>query len=221
MARILVIEDDPGMGQLLCTLAREEKHDPVLAESLADADDALKEQKFDLITLDVNLPDGKGIEYCARLRARGVRTPIIMVTTEVAPESVIAGLQAGADDYLRKPIQKPELQARLRAHLRRVVDAARSLEFKGLSADLETRAVRYDGREIALTGRQYDLLVILLRRPEVVFSRDQIIEALGRDSEIYDRTIDSHLSQLRKRLSEGGVKTVSISSVYGAGYRLE
>jgi DNA-binding response OmpR family regulator len=219
VARILVVEDHEEMGELILQLLKEEKHHADLAPSIGEARELLAEGSYDLITLDVNLPDGKGWDFCARLRKDGCAAPIVMLTTEVSPESVVQGLQSGANDYLKKPIDRRELQARLRAHLRET-DAGGALEFHSLRLNLESRSAEFEGKPIDLRGRQFDLLAILMRRPEAVISRERMIEQLGKDSEIFDRTIDSHLSQLRKRLKDAGVRGVSIASVYGVGYRL-
>jgi DNA-binding response OmpR family regulator len=174
--------------------------------------------RFDLITLDIKLPDGNGYDFCREIRRTGLRVPVIMLTTEVGAESVARGLEVGADDYLKKPIEAVELRARLRGHLRR---EAAEIEFAELRMDPQKRQVHFREQEIVLTGRQFEILLVLLRRPEVVLTRESLISQLGRDLEISDRTVDSHVSQLRKRLKEAGVDRLVITPVYGVGYRLE
>jgi DNA-binding response OmpR family regulator len=219
--RILVIEDHPQMGQLILSLLQDLHYEAVLACTLEKAELCLADGDYDLITLDVNLPDGNGLTFCARLREQGVTAPIIILTTEISAESVVRGLECGASDYLKKPIEPAELKARLRGHLRRLEMTTRVLEFKELKLDLDKRTASYQGKPVELSGRQLDLLACFLRRPEVVITREQLIQSLGREAEIFDRTIDSHMSQLRKKLKDAAIKSPSISSIYGVGYRIE
>jgi DNA-binding response OmpR family regulator len=222
MARILVIEDQAEMAELVRLMVVELGHEADVAATLTGAGALIKENRYSLVTLDIGLPDGDGFEFCAKLKAKKTfSAPVIMLTTEISAESVVRGFECGAADYLRKPIDKNELRARLRGHLREHVEEAEVFEFQGLRLDLAKRIAQFKGRRIELTGRQFDMLAYFIRRPEVVISRERMIEALGRELEIYDRTIDSHVSQLRKRLKDEGVTGISLTSVYGVGYRLE
>jgi DNA-binding response OmpR family regulator len=218
VSRILVIEDHEPMAELISLVLRENGHEAELAGSLERAGVLLEQARYDLITLDVNLPDGKGHDFCKELRLRNDTTPIIMLTSEISAESVARGLESGADDYLKKPIDPLELKARLRGHLRR---QSAAIEFEGLKIDPDRRRATYQDAEIPLTGRQFEILLVFARRPEIVLTRESLIAQLGHALDISDRTIDSHVSQLRKRLREAGITRIQLTPVYGVGYRLE
>lgn len=221
MPRVLIIEDTAPMARLIELQLKEAGVESDVAPTLADARAKLAVSHFDLVTLDIHLPDGDGFEFCRELKSRRkVVAPIIILTTEVSAESVVKGLECGAVDYLRKPIDHAELKARLRGHLRAHAENPAVLEFGPLSLDIESRALRHKGRKLSLKGRQFDILAAMMRRPEVVVTREQLITALD-ELELSDRTIDSHVSQLRKKLKDQGVTAIEIQPVYGVGYRLE
>ena len=165
--RLLVVEDDPALGPLLARGLRQHHHAVDLAPSYADATEAAAVTDYDVVCLDLGLPDGDGLDLCQRLRAAdGVRRPrrILVLTARDAVASRIAGLDAGADDYLTKPFDFDELAARVRALDRRADDAGASLRVADVTIDLAKHEARRAGRPLALTGRELAVLVHLAKR---------------------------------------------------------
>jgi two-component system response regulator BaeR len=216
-AHVLVVEDEPKIAALLRDyLVAADYHVSVLASG-AGAVDWVREHKPDAILLDVMLPGEDGLSIC-----RGVRTfstlPILIVTARVEELDRLLGLELGADDYICKPFSPREVVARIRAVLRRTradIPVAAPIEL-----DNERFEARVRGRALALTPVEFRLLDKLVAQPGRVFSRQQLIDALYRDHRVVsDRTVDSHVKNLRRKLVELGVDP--IASVYGVGYRFE
>jgi two-component system response regulator MprA len=169
----------------------------------------------DVIVLDVGMPGLDGLAVCRRLRHKGLPTPILMLTARDAVPDRVAGLEAGADDYLVKPFAVPELIARIRALTRRRVDIAGRLSYADLTLDTETRLVSRGNRSIELTGRETDLLELLLREPGRTLTRDRAIEEIwGGAAE--PNVVDRYVTRLRRKLGEPPV----IRTVRGAGFSL-
>src|SRR6202011_634023 len=166
-----------------------------------------REQNADLILLDVNLPGMSGLDVCRRLRSEGSRVLIIMLTAKADTIDVVVGLELGADDYVTKPFEVRELLARIGAHLRRsdagadTVTSKTRREFPGLTLDLGRRQVWRDGKEVALTVTEFNVLALLTSRPGQVFSRSDLLrEVWGYEVEIETRTVDAHVYRLRKKI---------------------
>ena len=220
---LLVVEDDPRLGRLLVRLFTEDRHVVELAgtgrDGLAAADSG---SSLDAIVLDVGLPDLDGLEVARRIRARGSRTPIIMLTARDGLPDRIAGLDAGADYYLTKPFAYEELAARLRALGRRTDAAARpdaaSLTNGPIVLDEARRRVTVEGRPIELTSREFSLLECLLRHPGHALSRDQLLDqAWPFGVAVTPNAVDAYIHYLRDKLGSAGR---FIQTVRGVGYRL-
>jgi DNA-binding response OmpR family regulator len=175
-----------------------------------------------LALLDLMLPDSSGEELCRKIRAVS-DIPIIMITARVDEESIIRGLNTGADDYVCKPFSPRQLMARVRAALRRTGRAGtaeKRLVHGGLAVDLENRRVSRDGAGINLTPNEYKILVALMSRPAKIFTRDEIIERIkGEDYDGFDRAVDTHIKNLRQKIGDDPKSPVFIQTVYGMGYR--
>lgn len=171
----------------------------------------------DLILLDINLPDGDGFNLCREIRLRDPGLPILMLTANVAEESAVRGIESGADDYIRKPFGLLELSARIRRLLEK--RQRKQLSFGLLRVDCDKHLAWVGDQALALGKREFGILSSLVARGGDVLTRQEILDAAGRDAEVYDRTIDSHLSHLRKKLKEAG-SAEQIVPVYGVGYRL-
>lgn len=185
------------------------------AEALASA----RTQPPDLIVLDVMLPDMDGMEVCRRLR-RGLTSPILMLTARDALPDRVAGLDSGADDYLVKPFQFDELVARLRALLRRAQpQVAETLQFADLRLDTGTREAFRDGRRIDLTTREYELLLLFMRHPRQVLTREQILDRVWDEADIDSNVLEVHVARLRGKLEADGEERL-IQTMRGAGYTL-
>jgi len=221
---LLVVEDDPRLGRLLSRLFREDRHVVELAETGQDGlDVADSGATLDAIVLDIGLPDVDGIEIARRLRARGSTTPIIMLTARDALNDRVAGLDAGADDYLTKPFAYEELAARLRALGRRATATARTngayLASGPIVLDEARRLVTVAGRPVDLTQREFALLECLLRHPGHALSRDQLIDqAWPLGVAVTPNTVDAFITFLRRKLGPDGA--ARIETVRGIGYRL-
>ena len=221
---LLVVEDDPRLGRLLVRLFSEDRHVVELAGTGRDGLEAADSgASLDAIILDIGLPDLDGLEVARRIRARGSRTPIIMLTARDGLPDRIAGLDAGADDYLTKPFAYEELAARLRALGRRASTVARPdgarLTNGPIVLDEARRRVTVEGRPIELTSREFSLLECLLRHPGHALSRDQLLDqAWPLGVAVTPNTVDAFMTFLRRKLGPAGARR--IATVRGIGYRM-
>lgn len=219
---ILIIDDDRELCGLLSDFLQLEGFDVSAAYDGAEAVDICKGQEFDAIVLDVMLPRMQGFDVLRKLREFSA-TPVIMLTARGEDTDRIVGLEMGADDYLPKPCNPRELAARLRAILRRT-ESTRSpepavLEIDGLRASTSQRRVEHEGRELKLTTAEFNVLLVLMRHAGEVVNKEKISQqALGRPLNAYDRSVDVHVSNLRKKL--GASDREWIKNVRGVGYQL-
>lgn len=215
--RILLIEDDNVLGAAVRDQNLADGHSVDWVQRLDDAGSALATTGFDLILLDLMLPDGLGIPFLRKLRSRGDVTPVIILTALDQVSDRIDGLNAGADDYLVKPFDLAELTARVGSVARRYTGNPNPIITIGpLDIDLAARSVMREGKQIALTSREWVLFEAFVQRPGQLFSKTQLEERLySFDTEIGSNTIEVHISRLRKKLGPG-----VISTERGLGYRL-
>lgn len=226
-AKILLVDDEPAQLELLRYNMEKAGFETVLADNGRMALDMVAEQEPDLVVLDWMMPEASGIDVCRELRARaGTKLmPIIMVSARGEEGDLALGLDSGADDYVTKPFSPRELVARVKALLRRARPALSQelLEFAGVELNLETMKVTRDGETIHLGPKEYSLLSVLIERPERVFSREQLLDKVwGHGIYVEDRTVDVHMSRLRRALnkSDNGEKPNIIRTVRGTGYSL-
>ena len=227
---ILVVDDDPEIGRLLGKYLEGQGFRCTLATDRRSCEQKLADGRVDLVVLDVMLPDGSGLDICRDLKDRRPELAIILLTALKEDVDRIVGLELGADDYLGKPFNPRELAARIRAVLRRtgnsdalpVASSGTSYVFDGFTADPDRRQVtRPDGETIALTGAEFDLLLIFLERPGRVLSRDVLMDLLhGRNVEPYDRAIDVQVGKLRRKLAQHPAGETLIKTIRGGGYCL-
>jgi two-component system OmpR family response regulator len=217
---LLVIEDDPVLGQSLFQGLKEAGHDCLWVRDGKRGLEEVSTQRFDAVVLDLLLPGMPGLEVLRRLRAEGVRTPVLVLTALGAVEERVAGLNAGADDYLVEPFALPELLARLETIRRRAVDWPDAvLSNGGLTLDLTTRRVQHHGKEIDLTPIEFSILVMLLRHAGQVVTRHMLCERLwDADWEGTTNVIEVHMTRLRKKLDK--CEPSLIQTVRGRGYAL-
>ncbi len=223
--RILLVDDDEVIVQHLSQVLIDHRYvvdvaiDGLVGWNLADSCD------YDLILLDVKMPQLNGIEFCQRLRSRRKSTPVLLMTAQSASGAKVTGLDAGADDYVVKPIDLPELLARVRALLRRRDSGTllQALEWGSLQLDLNIHAVTCDGAALRLTPKEYKLLEIFLQHPQRIFSSSALIDQLWSfDEEVpTEDTVRSHLKGLRRKLKTAGLQDDPVETVYGIGYRLK
>ena len=224
MARILIIEDDLPIATLVRDHLVRAGH---VVELARDGDAALRYldcHSAELVLLDVMLPGRSGLDVCRELRGRpGAQPIVIMLTARTAEEDAVAGYEVGADDYVRKPFGVVELLARIEAllHLaQRQVSSSSTLTFGPLCVDPAARRVSIGGQTIVLTHLEFDMLLYFAERPQTVITREQLLaEVWGYRSGGYSRTVDSHVTRVRKKLRQGGLNV--LTTVHAAGYRFE
>lgn len=232
MTTVLVVDDEANIRELVSVYLQAAGF---TIECAADGPSAL--ERFhavapDLVVLDIMLPGMSGAEVCAKIRAES-RVPIVMLTAKDTDADKVTLLEGGADDYVVKPFSPPELVARIRAVLRRTSGDAAAGEVAagraagtvvragGLVLDAETRDVTVDDQPIALTAREFDLLLAMTRRPGVVFSREQLLEAaLGYADFAEARGVDVHIRHMREKLGDDAAAPRFIETVRGVGYRV-
>jgi two-component system response regulator MprA len=224
MQHVLVVDDEPGVRGAVARALRLERYDVAVAEDGQEALDRLASAQHDAVVLDIGMPRVDGLEVCRRLRAAGDRTPVLMLTARDAVDDRVAGLDAGADDYLVKPFALRELQARLRALLRRTEPAgpgtAPVLRFADLSLDPARHEVVRAGRAIELTRTEFHLLTVFLEHPRQVLTRTQIFERVwGYDFGPTSNALGVYIGYLRRKTEAGGEPRL-IHTVRGVGYVL-
>ncbi|GAB4372903.1 MAG: response regulator [Elainellaceae cyanobacterium] len=219
--RILLVEDDEILTDVLVQSLTQQRYAVDTAEDGVLGWDYVEQGSYDLLLIDVGLPRLDGISLCQRLRAEGYAVPILLMTAKDAPEERIRGLDAGADDYLTKPLDLGELQARVRALLRRgEVTPDPILELGALRLNPVNFEVTYSDKPLKLTPKEYSLLELFLRNPSRVFSRGQIVEHLWTfDDPPLEDSVKAHIKGLRRKMKNAGA-TDWIENVYGLGYRL-
>jgi two-component system, OmpR family, response regulator len=226
-ARILLVDDEQSIQTLLSYPLRKDGYEVVRAADGREALDRFSEQAFDLVVLDVMLPQLDGLEVCRRLRARSA-VPIIMLTAKSEEIDKVLGLELGADDYITKPFSMREFRSRVKAALRRA-DMARPpeadgddapLSVVGLDVDFAKRTVRVREADVKTTYVEFEILSALARAPGRVFTRDMLLERVWGDAAFRDpRTIDVHIRHLREKLERDAKEPEYIFTVRGVGYR--
>jgi two-component system alkaline phosphatase synthesis response regulator PhoP len=223
-AHILLVEDEANLRRTVSDLL---KSDGYNVESCADGLEAQNlgmSQRFDLIILDVMLPSRNGFDVCRHLRRNGVNTPILMLTARSELNNKVLGLKSGSDDYLTKPFETPELQARVEALLRRASAAARpdlkSYDFDNIHVDFGRSVLTKNGKTTPLGERECRLLRYFIERKGAVLSRDQLLqEVWGYKSIPLTRTVDVHVAWLRQKIEDDPKNPRYIVTVHGQGYR--
>lgn len=215
--RVLLVEDDRNLGAAVRDQIASEGHGTDWAETLADAGAFAQSVSYDLILLDLMLPDGSGLDFLRHLRAQGQVTPVIILTARDRITERIEGLNAGADDYLVKPFDLDELSARIGAVARRYAGNPNPLiPFGALEIDLAHRAITGPGGTVDLSQREWAIFEALLQHPGIVVTKSQLEERLyALDAEVESNTIEVYVSRLRKKLGKAAVETLR-----GLGYRL-
>ncbi len=218
---ILLVEDDPALARGLQLTLEAEGYQVIWADSLKSAFDKNRTERLGLVILDLNLTDGSGFEFLNTVRESASRLPIIILTAQSDEESLIEGLQRGANDYMKKPFSNRELLARIKAVLREPQHRESQIRYGDLLLLLDQRVVKFNEITVEMNRREFDILLLLIQKADTIVTREILIEHIDKDGEIFDRTIDSHVSHLRSRFKTVGITGIKISPVYGIGYRLE
>ncbi len=219
--RLLLVEDDPELGAMLTSALQEGGHVVDLVPTGADALWRAAEQAYDGVILDVGLPDRSGFDVCRDLRGSGSTTPVLMLTGRHAVADRVTGLDAGADDYLAKPVDLTELEARLRALSRRSGrDIVVTFEAGDVEVQPATRTVRRQGRVVPLVGREYAMVELLARNAGRVVSREMLVEQLWDfAADVSSNALDVLASSVRQKLDRP-FSTPALRTVRGSGYVL-
>jgi DNA-binding response OmpR family regulator len=220
---VLVVDDEPKILELVKSYLEKEGFHALCAKTAGEGMEFFEKREVDLILLDLMLPDFSGEEFCKKIRQVSY-VPVIMITAKIEEESIIHGLNIGADDYVCKPFSPRQLMARVRAALRRgggTETKGAFLTFSDLLINTEKRTVSRNGQALALTRDEYNILVLLMSRQAKIFTRDEILEAIKGDDAIgFDRSIDSHIKRLRAKIGDDPRAPRYIQTVYGMGYRI-
>jgi two-component system response regulator MtrA len=219
-ARILVVDDDPALAEMLTIVLRGEGFDSAVVRDGSRALDAFREVRPDLVLLDLMLPGLSGLDVCKQIRGES-GVPIIMLTAKTDTVDVVLGLESGADDYVMKPFKPKELTARVRARLRRGdVTSAERLRVADVEIDVPGHQVTRDGVPITLTPLEFDLLVALARKPRQVFTREVLLEQVWGYRHAADtRLVNVHVQRLRSKVEKDPEHPEVVLTVRGVGYR--
>lgn len=229
MANIVVVEDDAAIAEMLVYHLRDNGHEVRhIADGREARDYLLTEPHYDLVVLDIMLPNYSGLDICRELYQQRPQIPIMMLTSMDSEIDRVLGLEFGADDYLTKPFSMRECQARIKALLRRsqlstapiTPPAQPKLVFAELSIDAERREVQLGGKAIELTAKEFDLLLFLARHAGRVYSRAQLLdEVWDYHYDGYEHTVNTHINRLRNKLKRDGEQADFIQTAWGVGYK--
>ncbi len=227
---IIVVEDQVDIANLVRINIEMLGYSVVSSANLSQAKSILEQRHCDLMILDLGLPDGDGLDFCRHLRRGSNTIPILMLTARTSELERVDGLESGADDYLAKPFSVLELQARVKALLRRgalnrpAVENRTRLHFDGLQIDIERRQVLREARDqwlcVDLTSTEFDLLLYLAQQPGKVFNRSQLLNDIwGYHHEAYEHTVNSHINRLRNKIEVNAAEPRYVRTVWGVGYK--
>lgn len=216
MIKILVVEDEKPISDLICLSLMESGYECTCAYDGMTAANIIDEQKFDLILLDIMLPNVNGYELLEYIKPLNI--PVIFLTAKSSLDDKVKGLTTGAEDYITKPFEIMELQARINVVLRRFNKLSSALSFKDISIDLDNKIASRNGEKIDLTAKEFELLTLLVRNVNITLFREKMYETVWEKDYYGDtRTLDLHIQRLKKKAHlENNIKTV-----YKVGYRLE
>ncbi|MEJ2592423.1 MAG: response regulator transcription factor [Candidatus Thiodiazotropha sp.] len=227
--KVLIVEDEPDIARLVQTHLHDNGYAVDVAGNGAAAMRLFKQGGYQLVVLDLMLPDTDGLSLCRGMREAADYVAILMLTAKSTELDRVLGLEMGADDYLTKPFSVPELLARIKALFRRM-EALREnaatpvveelIERDGLVIDVSRRSVRIDGEAVDLTAREFDLLLFFARHPGRVFSRIQLLDQVwGYNHDGYEHTVNSHINRLRSKIEEYPADPRFVLTVWGVGYK--
>ncbi len=225
MQNILLVEDDPEISRLINLHFDSPQYKLTSCATFASAMTNLYNSDYNLVILDISLPDGNGLEICKHIRAKDAQTPVMMLTCHSEESDKVLGLELGADDYVTKPFGILELKARVKAIMRRTANVPdvivkSKVDFNGLLLDMDKRKAVLNGNRLDLTVKEFDLLWLLANNPGKIFTRKQLLEQVwGFSFEGYEHTVTSHINRLRLKLESDLNNPSFILTAWGSGYR--
>jgi DNA-binding response OmpR family regulator len=227
--KILIVEDEPDIAHLVQNHLQDAGYQTDIANNGAAAMTLFKQNNYQLVILDLMLPDTDGLTLCRKMRTYETYVAILMLTAKSTELDRVLGLEMGADDYLTKPFSVPELMARIKALFRRIdalkegsseITEQESLERDGIRIDVNKRSVKVDGEPVDLTAREFDLLLFFARHPGRVFSRIQLLDKVwGYNHDGYEHTVNSHINRLRSKIEKDPSEPEYVLTVWGVGYK--
>jgi DNA-binding response OmpR family regulator len=224
--RILIVDDEPQIGEVLSAYLRQESFEPVVRGSVGAAVAEIDQHRPDMLILDITLPDGSGLDILRR-SAESARIPTIMLTARSEEVDRIVGLELGADDYIVKPFSPREVVARVRAVLRRVDEGSDQpgenqnvVRIRDLEIDEGAHEVRMNGQLVSVTPAEFRILSVLVQNVGQVLTRSQLLDLVHDDGSIFERTLDRHINNLRRKIEPKPEEPSYIVTVYGVGYKL-
>lgn len=221
MPKILIIEDDPHITKILKLNLKISGYETQSTARINEGWDWINKNHYDLVLMDIGLPDGSGLELCQKIRQSGNDVPILFLSARTDEATVVKGIKTGGDDYLRKPFGIEELKVRMNKFIKRSSPLQRPIHYGELIIDPTKRLVTILGESVSLGRKELDILTVLARKAGDIVTREHILGALYDNIDLYDRTVDSHMSHLRRKIREVAGAALQITSVYGLGYRLE
>lgn len=216
--RVLLLEDDSVVGNLVKSLLESEGYEVDWAERISTAKKSLKSGAYQLLVLDVNVPDGNGFDFCKEVRDELDSTPVIFLTSRTEEDNIVKGLSLGANDYVKKPFGKKELLARVKLQIK---GKKGELTCGGLKINIDKGSATFQGTPLSLTSTELFILTALVKHAGQDVSREALMREVDPEVELEMRTLDSHVSHLRTKLNKLTGKPLKIAPVYGFGYRLE
>ncbi len=227
-AKILIVEDQEDIGRLVALNLESLNFETKYCRTGTEGYEEALKNEYNAIVLDIMLPGMDGLEICQNLRQQSNHTPILMLTAKKSEADRVVGLEVGADDYLTKPFSVRELQARIKALLRRVAFHEQNLaptsteliEFEKLQINVQKRRLSISGQVIQLTAKEFDLLLYMAASPGKVFTREQLLNAVwGYQHDGYEHTVNSHINRLRSKIEADSAKPKFVLTVWGVGYK--
>lgn len=220
---IHIVEDDPVLARALQINLEIEGHSILISTTVSQALKQQETEKVHFVILDLGLPDRSGFDFLTELRSKKNSVPVIILSAQSDEDSIVRGLNLGANDFMKKPYSFKELYARLKvnANKNEQIKDFKKMTFADVVVDTENRRIEHLGGVLELNRREFDIFSYFVQRAEMIISRDSLIQILDKENEIFDRTIDSHISHIRKSMKTANLESIKISSVYGLGYRME
>jgi len=224
--RLLIVDDEPQIREVLEAYLAREGFDVEAAGNVAEARASLEKRPPDLVVLDVTLPDGSGLDVLGSLAKPGERVPTIMLTARSDETDRVVGLELGADDYVTKPFSPREVVARVRALFRRIEESSKApaqaakTRVGDVEIDHQFHEVRVAGKPASLTATEFRILSLLAANPGEVFTRSHLLDRLNDGGEIFERTLDRHINNLRKKIEKDPAHPQYVVTVYGVGYKM-